>query len=276
MLIDGNTLAGGILESLKQRIESQNLKPLLVDVVLEDDILQLQYARVKKRAAEQIGVHCQLKMLPKSTTTEAVREELQGLNVLGLSGLMLQLPLPYYINLDQVLNVINPSVDVDCLTTFCRTEFYNNKPIYTPPTAKAILYILDSLNIDLKSKKFFVIGQGELVGKPVAHVLKNIGYQVETGFMDTQDLLAKVKEADVVISGAGSPGLIKGENIKDGAIVIDAGTSEVGGKIEGDVETSSVLPKAGYLSATPGGVGPLTVAMLLENVVEAAENFSHK
>lgn len=276
MLIDGNTLAGGILESLKQRIESQNLKPLLVDVVLEDDILQLQYARVKKRAAEQIGVHCQLKMLPKSTTTEAVREELQGLNVLGLSGLMLQLPLPYYINLDQVLNVINPSVDVDCLTTFCRTEFYNNKPIYTPPTAKAILYILDSLNIDLKSKKFFVIGQGELVGKPVAHVLKNIGYQVETGFMDTQDLLAKVKEADVVISGAGSPGLIKGENIKDGAIVIDAGTSEVGGKIEGDVETSSVLPKAGYLAATPGGVGPLTVAMLLENVVEAAENFSHK
>jgi 5,10-methylene-tetrahydrofolate dehydrogenase/methenyl tetrahydrofolate cyclohydrolase len=276
MLIDGNSLASGILDSLKHRIQEQNLKPVLIDVVLEDDALQLQYARVKKRAAEQIGVHCQLKVLPKTTTTEAIREVLQGLNVGGLSGLMLQLPLPYYINLDQVLNVINPSVDVDCLTSFCRNEFYNNKPIYTPPTAKAILYILDSLNIDLKSKKFFVIGQGELVGKPVAHLLKNLGYQVETGFMDTQDLLAKVKEADVVICGAGSPGLVKGENIKDGAIVIDAGTSEVGGKIEGDVETSSVLPKAGYLAATPGGVGPLTVAMLLENVVEAAENFSHK
>ncbi len=276
MLIDGNALAQNILESLKKRITSQGLKPTLIDVVIEDDILQLQYARVKKRAAEKIGVHCQLKILPKTYTTEALREELQSLNVGQLSGLMLQLPLPYYINVDQVLNVINPSLDVDCLTDFCRTEFYNNKPIFTPPTAKAILYILDSLNVDLKTKKIFVVGQGALVGKPVAHVLKNLGYLVETGFMDTQDLLSKVKESDVVISGAGSPGLIKGENIKHGAIVIDAGTSEVEGKIEGDVDTQSVLPVAGYLAATPGGVGPLTVAMLLENVVEAAENFAHK
>ncbi|HMR55638.1 MAG TPA: hypothetical protein PKD34_03550 [Candidatus Doudnabacteria bacterium] len=140
-----------------------------------------------------------------------------------------------------------------------------------PQTAGAILQILDSLPEDWNSKKFLVLGQGELVGKPVAHLLKQRGYALAVADNSTTEVNQMLLAADCVISGVGKPGLVTGDKLKQGVIVIDAGTSEAEGSIKGDVDQESVEAKAKFLTPVPGGVGPITVAKLLENVLLVAE-----
>lgn len=276
MLIDGKILAEGVLKNLQVRVQNLSFQPRLIDVVVESDPVQMQYARSKKKAAESIGVHCQIHPLPEAITSEGLREILQKMNVAQINGLLVQLPLPYYIDVAHVLDVINPSIDVDCLTSFCKASFYKGDPIFVPPTAQGVLYMLESLGISLASKNILVLGQGELVGKPTAQVLRNKGLIVETADKYTPDIQDKIKQADVLIAATGQPGLITGDICKPGSIIIDAGTSEQAGEVVGDVEVETVREVASFLSPVPGGLGPLTVAMLLQNVIVSAEKLPHK
>ncbi len=186
----------------------------------------------------------------------------------------MQLPLPSHLNAERILAAIGEQVDVDLLNPVTSQKFYGNQTTFIPPTAGAILHILDSLPIDLSQEKFLVLGQGSLVGKPVTHLLNNRNYNISAADINTTDTVELMLGASVIISGVGKPKLITGDNVTDGVVIIDAGTSESAGKIAGDVDFDSVEKKARFITPVPGGVGPVTVAKLIENVVTVAETLN--
>jgi methylenetetrahydrofolate dehydrogenase (NADP+)/methenyltetrahydrofolate cyclohydrolase len=189
-----------------------------------------------------------------------------------MCGLIVQLPLPKHIDRRAVTEAIDLNIDVDSLTEKNSTQFYSGQKALIFPAALAVLEILDSTQIDLKSKNIVMLGEGELVGKPVAYLLRNRGLAVTTINKSTENKKEILKNADVIISAIGVPKFLSGDMIKEGSIIIDAGTSESEGGIAGDVDFESVKDVAGYISPVPGGVGPVTVSMLLQNVLEVAES----
>ena len=272
MLIDGRAIAHDLNLHTKQRIEKLSFRPLLVDIVVGNDPASLSYVKIKEKKALETGLAFELHQLPSEATTEEVISEITELTAREeLSGLIIQLPLPAHLDTTRILNIIPEKVDVDLLSSMSSEKFYSNESERVPPTAGAILQILDSLPEDWNSKKFLVLGQGELVGKPVAHLLKQRGYALAVADNSTTEVNQMLLAADCVISGVGKPGLVTGDKLKQGVIVIDAGTSEAEGSIKGDVDQESVEAKAKFLTPVPGGVGPITVAKLLENVLLVAE-----
>ncbi len=271
--INGNEIAQKILSQLTGEVSRFAFEPLFVDVVVGEDAVAASYVKIKSKRAEEIGLKFQLVQLPSSISTEDLVAQLKIIQRDPyLSGLILQLPLPKQLDRKAILNSIDPRVDVDCLGDENSQKFYDNKSSIKPPTALAVMTILDELHLSLDNLNFLVIGQGDLVGKPVTHLLKSRGYKVETADASTTNLKDMTLNADVIISAVGQPKLLGGDMIKTGAILIDCGTSESAGSIVGDVDTDSVAPKSRYLAPVPGGVGPVTVAKLLTNVVEVAKD----
>ena len=266
-LIDGKALATAILAQIKSEVGKLAYRPLFCDILVGADPVSLSFVKLKGLRAKAVGLDFKLVQLPDRITTEELTAQIAKLQQdPALSGLIIQLPLPKSVDQKKVLAAVDPSIDADGLS---------NRALVVPPTAAAIITILDSLNLDWAQRSILVIGQGELVGRPVTRLLRQRGLAVMTADSATKDLLSLSKQADIIISGAGQPGLIQGHMIKPGCVVIDAGTAELAGGIVGDVDTKSVLPIAGYLAPTPGGVGPLTVAKLLANVVRLAKLKSH-
>ncbi len=275
MIIDGKIIAETILKNLEQRLKVLSFRPLLCDVLVGTDSVAESYVNIKRKTSERIGLRFEVVHLPESISQADLLNQIAKIqNKPELAGLIVQLPLPTGINKQTVLDAIKPEFDVDCLGRINSQLFYGGKSNIAPPTAAAVRAILQSLPIDLSNKQILVIGQGELVGKPVTFLLKQQGLKVLIADSSTANLANLTKSADVIISGTGQPGLITGQQIKPGATVIDAGTSESGGGIVGDVDFASVEPVAAYVSPVPGGVGPVTVAKLLENVVAVAESKS--
>jgi len=273
MLIDGRAIAHDLNLHTKQRIERLSFRPLLVDIVVGNDPASLSYVKIKEKKALESGLLFELHQLPFESTTEEVISKIEELSAREeLCGLIIQLPLPSYLDTKQILDTIPERVDVDLLNSRSSEKFYSNESDLIPPTAGAVVQILDSLPEDWNTKKFLVLGQGELVGKPVAHLLKQRGYDVAVADNSTTEVDQMLLEADCVISGVGKPGLVTGDKLKQDVVVIDAGTSEAEGSIKGDVEQETVELKAKYLTPVPGGVGPITVAKLLENVLLVAES----
>ncbi|MBI2607370.1 MAG: bifunctional 5,10-methylenetetrahydrofolate dehydrogenase/5,10-methenyltetrahydrofolate cyclohydrolase [Candidatus Doudnabacteria bacterium] len=262
-IIDSRQIAQTIIERLKTEVSKLNFRPLFCDILVGSDPVSLSFVKLKGKRAEEIGLDFKMIQLSENTTTEQLIEQIEQLGrEPNLSGLIVQLPLPPHIDQKKILDSIDPSLDADCLS---------GQSKLVPPTAGAVLTILDSLGLDLSSKQILVVGQGELVGKPVSKLLKQRGLSIMSADRATKNLSNLTRSADVIISGAGQPGLIKKNSIKDGAVLIDAGTADQAGGIVGDIDTASVSEKASYISATPGGVGPVTVAKLLENVVKLAK-----
>ncbi len=273
MIIDGRKIRDNILEEVKKEIKTLNFQPLFCDVLVGDDPVSRQYVEMKAKTAESIGIKFHNVYFPESIKNEDLILEIEKIkDIPNMCGLIVQLPLPAQFDKQKILNAISPSVDVDCLNEETSNLFYSNKSLIGFPTALACVEILDSLNTDLENKNIVVLGRGMLVGKPVAYILKNRGYKVEVVSSQTENANEIIKNADVIISAMGKGKFIKGDMIKEGAIVIDAGTSESTGGIVGDVDLESVEKKASYISPVPGGVGPVTVAILLKNVLLTAKN----
>lgn len=269
--IDGRKIANEILKLTRQGFTGLNFKPILVDVLVGDDPVSLSYIGIKSRAAESAGAKFRLVHLSGPVTTEDVvsaiaREQAQN----DVRGLIVQLPLPKHIDKEQVIGAIDPGQDIDCLTPKNLSAFYSNHPRFIPPTAAAVIRILDSLTINLSNLTFVVVGQGSLVGKPVSFLLSQRNYIVKVADRSTENLRTMLKTADVVISGTGKAGLITPDMVKPNAIIIDAGTAESEGSIVGDVDRTAFTNFSGQLSPVPGGVGPVTVAMLYQNLLQAA------
>jgi len=197
-----------------------------------------------------------------------------------MCGIIVQLPLPKNFDKKPILDSVDSKLDVDCLGSIASEKFYSGEIDLGFPTALACMAILDSLKLDLNSlaggKKIVVLGQGELVGKPVTALLKFRGLNPKIITRKTEDKENLIKQADVIISGMGNGKYITGNMIKKGAVLIDAGTSESNAGILGDVDLESVKSIASFVSPVPGGVGPVTVAMLLQNVLRVAQNISKK
>lgn len=276
-IIDGRKLSKEILAQIKNEVSALPFEPVFCDVLVGDSPVSTQYVNMKRKKAEDIGIHFYDASFPESITTEELVNEIKKINQIpNMCGVIVQLPLPETLDQEEVLDAVDPRLDVDCLSSITSNKFYQGEPSLEFPTAVACMAILDSLDLDLKDKKIVVIGQGKLVGKPVLRLLELRGLQVEGITSKTENKENIIKEADIIISGMGQGNYIKGDMIKAGAVIIDAGSSESNSSIVGDVDLDSVQGIASFVSPVPGGVGPMTVAMLLENVLKVAKSLANK
>ena len=274
-LIDGQDIARKINKQTAKRVKKLNkigFFPKLAVVLVGSDPASMSYIRQKEKVARQVGVDFVLRALPKSTTKESFISELKRLQIdKSLAGLIIQLPLPEKLFCPEVLNAINPAVDVDFLYEKSMGTLMLATNQITPPTSGSILAILHDLKISLAGKNITIVGMGMLVGKPLAMLLINERASVITCNSATKDIKEKCLSADILISCAGKKDLIRGNMVKPGAVVIDAGFSFFKGKSYGDVNVAEVGKIASRVTPTPGGVGPITVALLLRNTVWRAE-----
>ncbi len=270
-IINGKKIKEEILEKVKNEVFKLPFVPVFCDILIGEDKASALYVRIKSKNAESVGIKFRTVNFPNTTTTEEIVNEIENLNkVPHICGVIIQLPIPKHLDRQKILNTIDPSIDVDSLGFKTSEKFYNNKGVLGYPTALACIKILDSLNLDLSNKKIIVLGQGVLVGKPISHLLRSRGLQINSINTKTENTLELIKNADIIISGIGKGKFITGDMVKKGVIIIDAGTSEENGAIVGDVDIESIKNKASFITPNPGGVGPVTVAMLLKNIILAA------
>lgn len=271
MIINGKQIADTILSQIKQEVAAMPFQPVFCDVLVGNDSVSASYVKIKGKKAVEAGMKFLPVLLPGDISQKALEAKIRELNLwLGLCGLVVQLPLPQGLAERPVLDTVLPACDVDGMGWRNQELFYSGQAAMVMPTAAAIRAIFETLQIDIH-KQVVVVGQGELVGRPTAFLLKKMGYSVKTADRSVGDIKALCLEADVLVSATGTPNLITGDMVKAGSVVIDAGTSESGGSIVGDVDAASVGPVAGFLTPVPGGVGPVTVAMLLSNVLACAK-----
>jgi len=274
-IIDGRKIRDEILEKVKKGVQALSFKPIFCDILVGEDPSSIQYVQMKERTAEAVGISFYQANFPESITTDDLIREINVLNNMkNMCGIIVQLPIPKHIDRDKVLNTIDSRLDVDCLGRVASEKFYqhyNTEDNLGFPTALACMAVLDSLDLDLADKKIVILGQGMLVGSPVTALLRFRNLSVIPVSSQTENKEELIKQADIIISGMGKGKYITGDMIKEGAVLIDAGTSEIESGIVGDVDLESVKEVAGYVSPVPGGVGPVTVAMLLNNVLKVAK-----
>ncbi len=272
VIIDGKKIRDNFLIEIKSQVKELKYVPLLCDITVGQDKLSNLYAKLKLKFAEQVGIKSKIINFREGVTTEELILKIEELNKKpNMAGIIVQLPLPRYIDKEKVLNSISRELDVDCLCKENSEAFYKGQGDFIFPTAKACIFILDEIGIDLTKKKIVVMGNGKLVGRPVTYLLEKRGYFVENITKENTYTQADIKSADVIISATGQANLITKDKVKEGAIIIDAGTSEENGSIKGDVDFDNVLGLASFITPSPGGVGPVTVAMLLLNVLQSAK-----
>lgn len=272
-IINGRKIRDDILKEVKKEVLSLPFTPIFCDILIGDNSVSSMYVRIKSKTASSVEIKFRTATFNESITTEELVGEIENLNrVPSMCGIIIQLPLPSHVDKRRVLDAISSVLDVDCLGTINSENFYNNGGEISYPTALACMKILDSLNIDLSKMKILILGQGSLVGLPVTYLLRKRGLEVNTVNTKTENTEELIKNADIIISAIGKAKYIKGDMIKEGVIIVDAGTSEDNGSVVGDVDLDSVMNIAREVSPTPGGVGPVTVAMLLYNVLQVAKN----
>ena len=267
MIVQGSQISDKILENLKAEIKNKNLKPVLAVVLVGLDPASQTYVRKKQIAAESIGVGFLLYKFPEKISTEDLIAELKQIQTQALSGIIIQLPLPSHLDRRRVLNVLNPDIDVDYLSWESLGKLVIGENALVPPTPGAILEILNYYKVPLKGKHVVLVGQGELIGKPLANILIQMPVTLTVCGKETKDLASFTKQADILITGVGKANLIRRDMVKKGVVVVDAGVSFKGKKMFGDVNFEEVSKIASLITPTPGGVGPITVAKLLENTV---------
>lgn len=269
-IINGHQIAQQIQSQISQKItalKAQNRIPQLGIILVGADARAKIYVEQKEKLAQTLGIKVKKHLFDAHISQPELIQKINQIQTDDAGGLVIQLPLPQHLETDAVLNQLDPNLDVDCLTSFNLGKLMIDDCRFRPPTGAAIMHILDHLKVKLKGALVTIVGAGRLVGRPLTIMMMNAGATVTVSNEFTPDLKKITGQADVLISAAGKKGLITGEIIKPGAIVIDAGTSIEHGRSFGDIDLESVAAKAKYVTPTPGGVGPLTVAYLLWNVV---------
>ncbi len=274
-VLSGREPAAALLEESRGKVARMSRKPHLAIVLAGDDPASEIYVRKKIEKAGAVGVKATLRKLGADVEEEELIGLVRELNDDGeIDGFIVQSPLPKHINYSNVVEAIDPSKDVDGWTSANMGRMFLgiSKP-FMPATPMGIIRMLEYYGVELKGKDATVIGRGNVVGKPLSFMLLERDATVTICHSKTADLGAHTRGADIVIAAAGSPRIVKADMVKEGAYVIDVGTTRVEGKIVGDVDYEGVAKKA-HCTPVPGGVGPMTVAMLIGNVVEAASRRS--
>ncbi|MCX6760390.1 MAG: bifunctional 5,10-methylenetetrahydrofolate dehydrogenase/5,10-methenyltetrahydrofolate cyclohydrolase [Candidatus Nealsonbacteria bacterium] len=267
-ILDGNKLSQKIIDELAEEIKEKKLNLNLAVVLVGQSLISKSYISKKREASEKIGIKFSFHEFSDEVSQSNMEREVKRLvEEKDVSGIVIQLPLPKDIRLDDILNLVPYNKDPDMLSKDSFDKFQNKESEILPPVVSGIKKLLEEYKIDILNKNIVVVGKGRLVGKPLSVWLKNMGAKFEILDRKTEDISAYTKKADIIISGAGSIGIIKDDMIKEGAVLIDAGTSSEGGEIKGDIDKSA-YDKASFVAPVPGGVGPMTVACLLDNLVK--------
>ena len=275
-LIDGKALAYKVQESVASEVEKlkqeKNIVPGLAVILVGDDPASHAYVNMKAKACEKVGFYSITHNMPDTISQDEIIATIEMINANPrIDGILVQLPLPKHIDTDKILEVIDPQKDVDGFHAYNVGRLVTGLESFVPCTPLGVMKMFEEYNIDLEGKDVCVVGASNIVGKPMASLLLNANATVTVTHIYTKDLKAHTSRADIVIVGVGVPGLIKEDMVKEGAIVIDIGINRLeNGKLVGDVDFEPVSKKCSYITPVPGGVGPMTIAMLMQNTLRVA------
>ncbi|WNL30333.1 bifunctional methylenetetrahydrofolate dehydrogenase/methenyltetrahydrofolate cyclohydrolase FolD [Aliarcobacter cryaerophilus] len=276
VLLDGKILSAKIKEEVKvevtQIVKEKNITPGLAVILVGNDAASATYVASKAKACKDAGIYSVVHEMPESITQEELLETINMMNNNPkLDGILVQLPLPKHIDTTTVLEAINPLKDVDGFHPYNVGRMVSNLDSFLPATPFGVMRMFEEHNIELSGKDVVVIGSSDIVGKPMASLLINKKATVTVCNSRTKDLKSHTSKADIVIIAVGVPYLLKEDMVKDGAVVIDVGINRLDtGKLVGDADFEGLKNKCSHLTPVPGGVGPMTIAMLLKNTIKAA------
>ena len=277
VLLDGKILSAKIKEEVKvevtQIVKEKNITPGLAVILVGNDAASATYVASKAKACKDAGIYSVVHEMPESITQEELLDTINMMNNNPkLDGILVQLPLPKHIDTTTVLEAINPLKDVDGFHPYNVGRMVSNLDSFLSATPFGVMRMFEEHNIELSGKDVVVIGSSDIVGKPMASLLINRKATVTVCNSRTKDLKSHTSKADIVIIAVGVPYLLKEDMVKDGAIVIDVGINRLDtGKLVGDADFEGLKNKCSFLTPVPGGVGPMTIAMLLKNTITAAK-----
>lgn len=281
-MIDGKAIAKRIREEVAAEVANlkQNfgVTPKLSVVLVGDDPASQMYVRNKEKACAEVGISSEVRRIPASIKGKELMDIVRQLNQdRSVHGILVQLPLPGGIDEAKIIEEVSPAKDVDGLHPLNMGKLLKGEnPRFIPCTPQGVIELILSTGIEIKGKEAVVVGRSNIVGKPVAILLLQRHATVTICHSRTCNLGEVTRRADILIAAVGSPNLIHGDMIKEGAVVVDVGINRVGEKLVGDVDFESARERAGYLTPVPGGVGPMTIAMLLKNTLTAAKLSAEK
>ena len=272
-IIDGKTLAQNLRKKIANEVKQYSRPPGLAVILVGDDEASQLYVRNKTRACVEVGFYSDQIHKSSNITEEELLSEVNRLNEnQNIDGILVQLPLPSHIDSNKIIEAIIPEKDVDGFSSENVGKLSQNKSFISPCTQKGVMKMLDSIKCDLRGKDCVIIGASNIVGRPMAMELLNAGATVQVCHKGTKDITQKTKSADVIIAAAGVANLVKSDWIKEGVILIDVGINrQADGSMTGDVDFEDVKGIASAITPVPGGVGPMTIAVLLENTLIAYE-----
>jgi len=273
MIINGKKVSEEIKNELKEEVSQMDTKPCLAVILVGNDSGSQIYVRNKKKACEFVGIKSISHELKDDLSEETLLKLIDGLNKdEKIHGILLQLPLPAHINVQKVIMKIDPKKDVDCFHPVNVGKLYTGNPDFLPCTPAGIIELLKRYRIDLESKDAVVIGRSNIVGKPIVQLLLDENATVTICHSRTANLNDKIRKADIVVAAIGKTHFVMADMVKPGATVIDVGINRLdSGKLAGDVDFDKVKDVAGAITPVPGGVGPMTIAMLMRNCVKAVK-----
>jgi len=271
-IIDGKAVAAKVREEVKREVDGLARKPGLATILVGDDPASAVYVRMKREDSAEVGIESFHHEPGGDVEPGALAELITGLNTDDrVDAILLQLPLPDHLNQDEFVGLIDPAKDVDGLTTAnAGLLMHDRSEALVPCTPAGVMRLVAETGIELTGARAVVIGRSILVGKPMAQLLLAANATVTHCHSRTRDLAAVCREADVLVAAVGSPGLVTGDMVGDGAVVIDVGTNRTEAGLVGDVDFETAKERAGAITPVPGGVGPMTRAMLLVNTLKAA------
>lgn len=271
-LMDGLKVSNEIITDIKDEIENKKLKIGFAIIWIGNDEASSIYVRNKIKKCEYVGVNAELFHLDENISEQEVLRLIDELNNReDINGILLQSPIPRHIDITKCFNRINYKKDIDGFSNISVGNLYLGNHLHVSCTPKGVIKLLDYYNIDLEGKNVCLINRSNIVGKPLFHLLIERNATVTVCHSKTVNLKEITKKSDIIISGVGIPNFITEDMIKENAIVIDVGISRINGKVVGDVDFENVSKKTSYITPVPGGVGPMTIAMVLENILNTTK-----
>ena len=268
MILDGKMVRDKILNELKIKIEQESLSIKLAIILVGNNEASKIYIKNKEKACNYVGIDVEKYILPEDTEEQTLLELIKKLNAdINITGIILQSPVPEYIDYDKCSNLIDAKKDVDGFTRDNIYNLYLGKDTILPCTVKGIIKLLEYYKIPISGSNVVIVGRGNIVGHPLSLALENLNATVTLAHSKTKNLGDVTKNADILISATGVKHLITKDMVKKGATVIDVGVTRENGHIYGDVDFDSVSDVASYITPNPGGVGPMTVAMIIDNLI---------
>jgi len=274
-ILDGKAVAAAVRDEVRDAVEAfrqtAGYAPCLATVLVGTDPASATYVRSKRKACGDLGIVSDGHELPETVTQDELLQFVRALNARpNVHGILVQLPLPPHIVAESILDAIDPAKDVDGLHPLNQARLLTGRPGLRPCTPLGIMHLIDGTGVVLPGARAVVAGRSQLVGKPVALMLLERHATLTICHSRTRDLAAEVRQADILVAAIGRAGLIRGEWIRPGSVVIDVGTNRVDGRLVGDVGFETARERAAFITPVPGGVGPMTVAMLMRNTLTAA------